>query len=286
MKLLAISGGPDSMVLLHKNRNKKVVVAHVNYNARPDSNNDENIVREFCKENNIEIKVLSLKGKPKTNFQAWAREVRYDFFKEVYDEFECNELLVAHHKDDFLETALMQKESGREPKYFGIKKVNYLKGMKITRPFIDKYWKKDLLELCKIWNIPYAIDSSNSEPVYTRNKLRIELSKLSLKAKKQRLSWFKMSNKILVKKNRKVQFNCFLWAKNSFSVKSFRILHFKEEVIFEFLHEFGTDIKVTKDKINSIIDFITSKNGKAEYKISSDEYIKKENGIISIISKK
>ncbi|TCG10700.1 tRNA lysidine(34) synthetase TilS [Mycoplasma todarodis] len=285
MKLLAVSGGPDSMVMLYKNRKKDIVVAHVNYNARPDSMNDQNIVEEFCKRFDIPVKVLTLNEKPKTNFQAWARDVRYQFFKEVYDEFSCTELLVAQHKDDFLETALMQQESGREPRYFGIKKKTSLMGMVIHRPYIDKYWKNDMLELCKIYNIPFAIDSSNEKPVYTRNKKRIELAELSLKAKKQRLSWFKMANRILIKKHLKVMSYYKMWKRSEFSIKKFEILHYPNEILFEFLHEYGENIKITSDKITSIIDFIQSPNGKAEYKISSNQYIKKENKHLSIITK-
>ncbi|CAM9113872.1 tRNA lysidine(34) synthetase TilS [Mycoplasma todarodis] len=286
MKLLAVSGGPDSMLMLYKHRKKKIVVAHVNYNARPDSINDQSIVENFCEQFNIPLKILTLNEKPESNFQSWARDVRYDFFKEVYDEFSCNELLVAHHKDDFLETALMQQESGREPRYFGIKKKSFLKGMNITRPYIDKYWKDDMLSLCEIYNIPYAIDSSNSKPIYTRNKKRLELAELSLKAKNQRLSWFKMSNRILVKKHLKVMSYYKLWRKSDFSIERFEILHYPNEILFEFLHEFGTNINITADKLTSIIAFIQSKNGKAEYKISANQYIKKENKHISIITKK
>ncbi len=285
MKLLAVSGGPDSMAMLFKYRKKDIVVAHVNYNARPDSMNDQTIVEEFCKQFDIPVKVLTLNEKPKTNFQAWARDVRYEFFKEVYDEYSCTELLVAQHKDDFLETALMQQESNREPRYYGIKKKSQLMDMNIHRPYIDKYWKNDMLELCKIYNIPYAIDSSNDKPVYTRNKKRLELAELSLKAKKQRLSWFKMANRILVKKHLKVMSYYRMWKKSNFSIKRFEILHYPNEILFEFLHEYGNNIKITADKLTSIIAFIQSENGKAEYKISSTQFIKKEDKHISIITK-
>ncbi len=285
MKLLAVSGGPDSMFMLYKHRKKEITVAHINYNARPDSMNDQKIVEDFCAQYNIPIKVLSINEKPKTNFQSWARDVRYDFFKKIYDEESCSELLIAHHRDDFLETALMQQDSGREPRFFGIRKKTVLKGMLIHRPYIDKYWKGDMLELCKIHDIPYAIDSSNAKPVYTRNKKRIELAELSLKAKKQRVSWFKMANRILIKKHLKVMSYYKIWKRSNFSTKIFEIIRYPNEVLFEFIHEHGNNINVSSDKLKSIIDFIQAEKGKAEYKISATQYIKKEDKHLSIIEK-
>ncbi len=139
MKLLAISGGPDSMFLLNEYKNKNIIVAHVNYNVRKDSIKDEQLVCDFCYANNILIEVLSVKEKPKGNFQSQARKIRYDFFEKVYKKFDCNKLLMAHHKDDFLETALMQQQSGRTPRFFGIKKRNVIQGMNIYRPYIFLY---------------------------------------------------------------------------------------------------------------------------------------------------
>ena len=69
-KLLAISGGPDSMFLLNQYKKKDIVVAHVNYNKRTDSNIDEQIVRDFCLLHNIKLEVLNIKETPKGNFQS------------------------------------------------------------------------------------------------------------------------------------------------------------------------------------------------------------------------
>ncbi len=67
--LLAVSGGPDSMFLLNWYKSKNVVVAHVNYHKREDSDIDEKIVRAFCESNNIPLEVLSVSQKHVGNFQ-------------------------------------------------------------------------------------------------------------------------------------------------------------------------------------------------------------------------
>jgi tRNA(Ile)-lysidine synthase len=70
MYLLAVSGGPDSMVLLFKHRKKKIVVAHVNYNKRVDSIKDQEIVEAFCLKHNIPLEIININEKPKKNFQS------------------------------------------------------------------------------------------------------------------------------------------------------------------------------------------------------------------------
>ena len=281
MYLLAISGGPDSMLLLDKYKNKKIVVAHINYHKREDSNIDENIVRDFCKQNNITIEVLNVKSKPTGNFQTWARNIRYDFFKKIYDKYECTKLLMAHHKDDFIETALMQQNSKRVPKFFGIRSKNEINGMNIERPFIDMYFKDEILQLCEKKNIKFATDSSNAQPVFERNKIRLELNKKTRKEKHDLFSWFVMSNKILKKKFTKVDLLIKRWAKNNYSLDFFRNLDkYREEIIFETIHNKYEDIKLSSNKINSIIDFINGQEGNKEFKLNTKCTLKKQKGIL------
>ncbi|MCP4336889.1 MAG: tRNA lysidine(34) synthetase TilS [Mycoplasma sp.] len=286
MKILGVSGGPDSMLLLSKNQHKKIIVAHVNYNVRKTSKEDEKLVEKFCKERDIPFFLLNLKEKPDENFQAWARKKRFDFFKNLYDKYQCKSLLLGHHKDDFLETAIMQINDNRKPKQFGIKRVSIVNGMKIMRPFIKKYWKQDILNICERLNIPYVIDVSNSETIYTRNQVRKEIEKLTPKEKKDQFSWFQLSNRILDKKNKKVNIYYKKWCKSNFSLFTFGYMKFKNELVFNFLHDNNKDIKVSSNKIKSIIQWIEADNSKREYKIKDKVFIKKENKVIKIITKK
>lgn len=268
MFLLAISGGPDSMVLLNKYRKHKIIVAHVNYHARSDSDIDEKLVKDFCQTYNIKFEVLNVKSKPTKNFQSWARDIRYTFFKKIYDSNNCDKLITAHHIDDFLETAIMQQESGRTPKQFGMPLKSNVYNMNIYRPFIDLYWKHELLQYLKKKNINYAIDSSNGKPIYTRNKIRMELSKLTFKEKKDKYKWFLMSNKILKKKNRKIKILYSLWQKGDFKASFLKTSPYKSELVFELIHSHFENIKLSTSKIESIIDFIIANNGTNKYKLN------------------
>ena len=64
----------------------------------------------------------------KENFQVWARETRYNFFKEIYNLEKCDSLLLAHHLDDSLENYLMSKERNSESWYYGIKQKLFIMG--------------------------------------------------------------------------------------------------------------------------------------------------------------
>ncbi|QCZ36890.1 tRNA lysidine(34) synthetase TilS [Mycoplasma nasistruthionis] len=172
--LLAISGGPDSMYLLNKYKNKDIVVAHVNYGIREDAELDTKIVSDFCIKNNIKFEILRLqKTDFKTgNFQDWAREQRYDFFKRIYKKYNCQTLLTAHHLDDFFETAMMQKNSQRKALFFGIKQKNIIKNMIIERPLI-KMFKSQILRKCIKYQIPFNDDYTNFQTTYQRNIIRM-----------------------------------------------------------------------------------------------------------------
>ena len=280
MVLLAVSGGPDSMALLNDYKKSKIVVAHVNYNKRDDSHIDQKIVEDFCNKYQIPCEVLSITEKNVGNFQKWAREKRYEFFKKIYAKYECNKLLMAHHNDDFIETALMQQQSGRIPSYFGIKKKNVINGMNIYRPYIFSYWKQDLIDMNNKNNIKYATDYTNAQPIYTRNKIRIALSKKTLKEKKSILGWFKMSNKILKKRNKRINIQFKKWSEEKFNVKFWRESKYKDELLYKFIYKDNHDVKLSKNKIENIKSFLEHDTQSKRYKLNDKLYLVKDKNLL------
>ena len=170
----AVSFGPDSMALLHMLIMMKanVIVAHVNYHKRPESDFEEESLRKFCKENNVPIEVLDLKDQKSTkNFQDWARKVRYEFFKKLSEKVDAEAVFVAHQEDDVIETFLMQKNRGNIVKNWGIAKEIDIFGVHIVRPLLS-FSKSMLKDYCDYNKVPYSIDSSNLENKYARNLIR------------------------------------------------------------------------------------------------------------------
>jgi len=112
---LAVSGGPDSMFLLDKMRlgRYNLVVAHVNYKKRENSDYDEKLVRNYCQKYSLPCEVYQFQGSEYSsisNFQDKARRIRYDFCQELAQKYQTKHIVVAHHLDDHLETYLLQKQ--------------------------------------------------------------------------------------------------------------------------------------------------------------------------------
>ena len=172
--VIACSFGPDSMALLDSaiKEKFKIVVAHVNYHKRDVSNLEEESLCKYCAERNIPIEVLDTSNlKCDKNFQEWAREIRYTFFKEVVEKYDADYLLTAHQQDDLIETYLMQKKRENFVKNPGIAEKINIFGINIIRPLLG-YSKKELLDYDIKNNVPYSIDESNLSDMYERNKIR------------------------------------------------------------------------------------------------------------------
>ncbi|MGN1399746.1 MAG: tRNA lysidine(34) synthetase TilS [Erysipelotrichaceae bacterium] len=170
---VGVSGGSDSMTLLDLlyQQGYNVVVCHVNYHHRPTSDRDEKIVKDYCEHRNIKVAVFSPLYDSKENFQKWAREVRYQFYYQIYQEENCSALLLAHQMDDHIENYLMAKERGSKSYYYGIREKTSLYNMEVIRPLLGMR-KKDTEQYCKENNIKYGLDESNLSDDYFRNRIR------------------------------------------------------------------------------------------------------------------
>ena len=137
--LLAMSAGADSTALFHLLRScpYQFSVAHVNYNLRDeDSINDAHFVKSLCKTFNIEFyeREVAPGIKVMGNLQEWARNIRYQFFREVAKDHQIDFICTGHHLDDQYELFLMNFVRGSGVQGLtGMKK----KSVEIIRPFLD-----------------------------------------------------------------------------------------------------------------------------------------------------
>ena len=174
--LVGVSGGPDSMCLLHvlKSLNYDVCVAHINHGLRENANVEEEYVRDYCRLNNIPFFAKHIKLKENLNgmtIEEAGRKARYDFFAEVLEKEKCTKIATAHTSNDNAETVIMNMVRGSG--------VNGLKGIEpirenIIRPLID-VTRREIEEYCETNNLNPKHDESNDELLYTRNKVRLEL---------------------------------------------------------------------------------------------------------------
>ena len=151
--VLGVSGGPDSICMLHllnslysndktKNCQKGpspmaiIVVAHVNHMIRKEAKEDEQYVKEYCEKNGIEfyaksIDVQNLAHTNKIGTEEAGRLARYEFFDEVLKKTGSNKIAIAHNKNDKVETILMHtlRGSGMEGLKDANRKVLYIKSI-------------------------------------------------------------------------------------------------------------------------------------------------------------
>ncbi|KJF43382.1 tRNA lysidine(34) synthetase TilS [Draconibacterium sediminis] len=174
--LLAISGGIDSMVLLHlfERSEFEYGIAHCNFRLRGDeSDGDEAFVREQVEQHGTAahfetfdtIEYASLKG---ISIEMAARELRYGFFERIRKEYEYDCIVTAHHQDDLIETFFLNLS--RKTGIKGLTGIKEKKG-KLIRPLLFAS-REDIERYAAENSISYREDSSNNEVVYQRNFLR------------------------------------------------------------------------------------------------------------------
>ena len=176
--VVATSGGPDSMALLHmlKNENYKIICAHVNHNLRSESEEEYIFVENYCKDNNIIFEGMKIEGYKNNKFtESEAREKRYKYFESILKKYNSKYLLTAHHGDDLTETILMRIIRGTNLDGLkGFTVISKYKNFRIIRPLI--YYTKDNIEkYIKDNNIPCCYDESNKSKKYTRNRIRLDI---------------------------------------------------------------------------------------------------------------
>ena len=174
--VLAISGGVDSMVLanLFLINNLNFSIAHCNFQLRgKESDDDEMFINKWCSEKDIKLynKKFSTEDYCKNNkltIQMGARELRYEWFRELIDKEKHDFIVTAHHIDDQLETFIINSIRGTGiDGLVGIPdKIN-----KIVRPLL-MISKDQIIEYSKVNKINYREDSSNDKEDYLRNKIR------------------------------------------------------------------------------------------------------------------
>ncbi|BDV03290.1 MAG: hypothetical protein HPPSJP_0110 [Candidatus Hepatoplasma scabrum] len=294
--IVAVSGGPDSVFLLTKlmKKSNKIVVAHVNYHFRIESNQEQKFVSDFCKKNNLKFELLSVDEKMKESYlkfnkneEAYARLIRYDFFKNIAKKYHTNYLFLGHHKDDFLETAIMQESRSYNYLFYGIFKKSNYQNLILIRPFVDKYWKEQIIEKLNKKNINYKIDQSNFSKKYLRNRIRKELFLLSIKEKEKMFRYYFNLNRANERKRKKIEKIFTNWKKLDFDVNFFikQKKENKDNLIYKYLSSEFIDrnISINKNKIISIISFLDNKRGDKNYRIKDNIFLKIEKQKLIII---
>ncbi|MDD4777811.1 MAG: tRNA lysidine(34) synthetase TilS [Fermentimonas sp.] len=177
--IVGLSGGMDSMVLLDLLvlSGYHCIAAHCNFHLRADeSDRDAEFVRKWCKSTDVPFTSIDFDTSEyaedrKISIEMAARELRYEWFEALRKQYEADAIAVAHHKDDSVETVLLNLIRGT-----GIKGLTGIspKNGHIVRPLLCVS-RSDIEDYITEREIPYVTDSTNDQDIYLRNYIRINI---------------------------------------------------------------------------------------------------------------
>ena len=301
--LVALSGGPDSVFLLHFfNKFKKkfkiqIEAAHINHKLRgKDSDRDEYFCEAICDELDIPLHIFtadikSISKKEKTSLEITGRKIRYKYFDNLLATIKNSKLATAHNTDDNTETVLLNLIKGA-----GLKGLSGIpiKRDKIIRPILC-LTKREILDYLEENKFEYRIDQSNLSSEYERNFLRNDIipliqenlnpafnnSVLNSSINFQKLNY--LIDKLLSEFKTKLDFK-----KNDFLSIPVQILLQTDEFLISQLIKTSVDenfnVKIDAVDIKKILLLAKKQTGKSE-ELSSKLTATKERGKI-VISKK
>ncbi|MEO8232676.1 MAG: tRNA lysidine(34) synthetase TilS [Ignavibacteriota bacterium] len=301
--LVALSGGPDSVFLLHfLNKFKKkfrieISAAHINHLLRgKDSERDEQFCNAICDELSIPIyihsqNVKTYSKKNKISLEAAGRKIRYNFFEKISKVNGYNKIVTAHNADDNTETVLLNLIKGT-----GLKGISGIpvKRNNIVRPILSLS-KKEILNYLEQNRFEYRIDKSNLSNDFERNFLRNEIvpfiiknlnpslsnSVLNTSLNLQRLNlWISeiandFKSNVSVKQKKSVSIPAELIKKSNEFIASYSI----KEIIDE-----NFSAKLESSDLKKILSLVKKQSGKSE-ELSENLIAQKERNEIIVKEK-
>ncbi|SFL40178.1 tRNA(Ile)-lysidine synthase [Porphyromonadaceae bacterium KH3CP3RA] len=177
--VVGLSGGMDSMVLLDLLTllGYQCVAAHCNFHLRgEESNRDAEFVKRWCKGidipfTSIDFDTTQYATDKKISIEMAARELRYDWFEIIRCQYDAEAVAVAHHKDDSVETVLLNLIRGT-----GIKGLTGImpRNRYVVRPLLC-VTRAEIEGYIIGRDMPYVFDSTNDDDIYLRNSLRLNI---------------------------------------------------------------------------------------------------------------
>lgn len=182
--VMGISGGVDSMVLLHlfdalrEKFSLSLIVAHVNHGLRPDESKRE---AELVEKESMRLGLSFEYGQfdveefsqtAGLSVQDAARRIRFHFFKTLLVKYGARKIALGHNADDQVETILLRLFRGSGLK--GLKGMLPIREKRMIRPLLET-WRREIESYALENKVPYLVDSSNLKKDYLRNRLRLDL---------------------------------------------------------------------------------------------------------------
>jgi tRNA(Ile)-lysidine synthase len=179
LHLVALSGGADSVALLRvlKQLDYRIEAVHCNFHLRgEESDRDEAFVKNLCKEQDVKLHLIhfdtaAYASVHQVSIEMAARQLRYQYFEQLRQDIGAETICVAHHRDDAVETLLMNLMRGAG--IHGLTGIHPRNGA-VVRPLLGVS-RQDIEAYLRQLDQSYVTDSTNLQPDVLRNKIRLQL---------------------------------------------------------------------------------------------------------------
>ena len=182
--VLGISGGPDSVTMLHlfwrirEDYQLRLYAVHLNHQFRGEAADQDAVyVEELCRRLGIPCycfreDIQAYSKEKGISFEEGGRERRYQLFEKVLTTNQAQRIAVAQNLDDQAETVLMRLMRGAGIE--GLGAMDYKRGEHIIRPLLN-ISRKEIEDYCQKYQLQPRVDQTNFQSIYTRNRIRLEL---------------------------------------------------------------------------------------------------------------
>ena len=294
--ICAVSGGADSVCLLHilnslkSEYGLKLYIANVNHLIRgEESDRDSNFVKTIAQKAGIEFfyreyDVKKIAMERKMGEEECGRELRYEFFSELSEKLGNAKIATAHNLNDNAETFLFRIARGTSPK--GLCGIKHKRG-NIIRPLLDVS-REEIENYLKSNGVVWCEDSTNSIPMYARNKIRLEvlplLKEISVSAEEKivsALGFLSEDESFISEIAQKKEDECV--AGGELLLEPFITLHpaLKRRIAASLLKRWGVK-EITAEKVEGFLQYVLKDTGKL-FDINGTVFARKSYGKIIIV---
>ena len=297
--IVGFSGGNDSMCLLDilskikdlpEFEDLNIVAAHFNHNWRgEESLKEQEVCRIFAASRGIEFYTKTASPNMKKT-ENDARIARYEFFEEAFEEYDADAVFTAHNKDDNAETVLYRVIKGTG--IIGLRGISE-KRKYFYRPLLKTY-RKEILQYCIDNNLTPNEDSSNLNPAYQRNFLRLNVIPALEKVNPEVKDALNILAENATSDNEIIEEYLSTLRKNVINVDKINVEEYKKlskpikkRFVYEYIQILGLDYD--SKKINEVFNFIESnieKRNGSTLSLATAMWLYTDNKIIETIPRK
>ncbi|KKP38311.1 MAG: tRNA(ile)-lysidine synthetase, tRNA(Ile)-lysidine synthase [Candidatus Peregrinibacteria bacterium GW2011_GWF2_33_10] len=304
--VVAVSGGVDSIVLLHllmefnKSQSIQLIVAHVNHNLRAkNSDNDEKLVKEYAKHFKLKFESTKIKwpskrfwsgqnnNKNESNLEAKCREKRYEFLRQIKKRYKAKYIITGHHLNDNLETFLINFVRGASLNGLSSMQIN---DNDILRPLLNST-KEEIFNYAKKHQLKWREDVSNQNVKFARNRLRLKVVTELKKINPNLEQTFSRNLQNLNEINNFLEQSAKSWRAQyshgrNLELKAFRLLNIalQKTVLVQIYKDINVSTyKLSASHLDQILKIINDGRGNVKKEFGDKNFIKIEKNIISFL---